>query len=156
MRVLSRERMDWSRVTFTQHMTEAAAIVAACQVVLDFGTVEHATYDVQVLRVLKGTGAPFFATGRNREHPDAFRPFGVRLYISVDLASPREIGGLPTFELASMQLPATARAAILAYVKAKTAGTFGHCHRRRRRFATRLAGDGTDKPAIASLARNTR
>ena len=76
MRVLSGERMDWSRVTFTQHMTEAAAVVAACQVVLDFGDAEHATYDVQVLRVLKGPGAPYFATGRNREHPDAFRPFG--------------------------------------------------------------------------------
>ena len=58
--------------------------------------------------------------------------------------------------LASMQLPAAARAAILAYVKAKTAGTFGHGHRRRHRFATRLAGDGTGKPAIASLARDTR
>jgi len=55
--------------------------------------------------------------------------------------------------LASPQLPAAARAAILAYVEAKTAGTFGHCHRRRRQFATRLDGDGTGEPAIFPLAR---
>lgn len=68
--------MDWRRVTFTQHMTEAAAIEAVCQVVFDFGPAEPTTYEITVLRVLKGSGAPFFATGRDRDRPDAFRPFG--------------------------------------------------------------------------------
>jgi hypothetical protein len=48
--------------------------------------------------------------------------------------------------LASPQLPAAVRAAILAYVAEKTTGTFGHHHRRRRQFATRLAGDGMGEP----------
>jgi len=68
--------MDWRRVVFTEHMTEAAAVEAVCHVVLDFGPEEHATYEVTVLRVLKGGGAPYFATGRDRDRPDAFRPFG--------------------------------------------------------------------------------
>jgi hypothetical protein len=40
--------------------------------------------------------------------------------------------------LASPQLPAAARAAILAYVEAKTAGTFGRAHRRWRAGARRV------------------
>jgi hypothetical protein len=68
--------MDWSRVVFTEHMTEAAAVEAVCHVVFDFGAPEHAAYEITVLRVLKGTGAPYFASGRDRDRPDAFRPFG--------------------------------------------------------------------------------
>ena len=68
--------MDWSRVVFTQHMTEAAAVEAACDVVFDFGSGEQATYEIRVFRVLKGSGAPYFATGAARERPDGFRPFG--------------------------------------------------------------------------------
>ena len=68
--------MDWSRVVFTQHMTEAAAVEAACAVVFDFGSGEQATYEIRVCRVLKGSGAPYFATGTSREQPDGFRPFG--------------------------------------------------------------------------------
>jgi hypothetical protein len=68
--------MDWRRVAFTEHMTEAAAVEAECQVVLDFGPAEHATYEIKVLRVLKGSGAPFFAAGRNRADASAFSPFG--------------------------------------------------------------------------------
>jgi hypothetical protein len=68
--------VDWTRVVFTDHMTEAAAVEATCHVVLDFGGDERATYEITVLRVLKGSGAPWFATGTNRDHPTAFRPFG--------------------------------------------------------------------------------
>jgi hypothetical protein len=67
--------LDWSRVTFTEHMTEAAAVVGECEVVLDFGS-ERATYAVKVYRPLKGGGEAFFAVGTNREDPHAFRPVG--------------------------------------------------------------------------------
>jgi hypothetical protein len=67
--------MDWRRVVFTEHMTEAAALEAACEVVLDFGADERATYRIEVFRVLKGSGAPYFATGASQEGP-GFRPFG--------------------------------------------------------------------------------
>jgi hypothetical protein len=68
--------MYWTRLIFTEHMTEAAAVEAVCHVVFDFGPHERATYEVTVLRVLKGGGAPYFATGRDRDRPDGFRPFG--------------------------------------------------------------------------------
>ena len=69
--------MDWSRVVFTHHMTEAAALEATCDVVFDFGPDEQATYRISVFRVLKGSGAPYFATGESRVDPTAaFRPFG--------------------------------------------------------------------------------
>jgi hypothetical protein len=68
--------MDWRRIAFTEHMTEAAAVEAVCHVVFDFGGGEQATYEITVLRVLKGGGAPYFATGRDRDRTDAFRPFG--------------------------------------------------------------------------------
>jgi hypothetical protein len=69
--------MDWSRVVFTAHMTEAATVVAECQVVFDFPPAEPATYAIKIQRVLKGAGAPFFAVGRRRDDPAAgFQPFG--------------------------------------------------------------------------------
>ena len=69
--------MNWSRVVFTQHMTEAAALEATCDVVFDFGPDEQATYRIEVFRVLKGSGAPYFATGESRADPaTVFRPFG--------------------------------------------------------------------------------
>jgi len=74
--------LDWSRVTFTEHMTEAAAVVGECDVVLDFGS-ERATYAVKVYRPLKGGGEAFFAVGTNREDPAGFRPVG-------DAATPEE------------------------------------------------------------------
>ena len=67
--------MDWQRIAFTRHMTEAAAVVGECHVVLDFGPHERATYGIKVFRALKGDGAPYFATGRTRE-PGGFEPFG--------------------------------------------------------------------------------
>ena len=67
--------LDWSRVTFTEHMTEAAAVVGECEVVLDFGS-ERATYVVKVYRSLKGAGEGFFAVGTSREDPEGFRPVG--------------------------------------------------------------------------------
>lgn len=68
--------MDWQRIVFTEHMTEAAVALGVCHVVFDFGPHERATYEIRVFRVVKGTGAPFFAVGQNRDQPDAFRPFG--------------------------------------------------------------------------------
>ena len=67
--------MDWQRVVFTEHMAEAATLEARCDVVLDFGPDERATYRIEVFRVLKGSGAPWFATGESRDVPE-FRPFG--------------------------------------------------------------------------------
>lgn len=66
--------MDWRRVTFTEHMTEAAALIGECMVVLDFGA-ERATYDVRVYEALKG-GEGFFALGTNRDDPQGYRPVG--------------------------------------------------------------------------------
>jgi hypothetical protein len=67
---------DWSRIQFTEHMTEAAAVVAECQIVLDFGTVEHVTYEIKVYEALKGGGDErYFAVGRSGE-AGAFRPLG--------------------------------------------------------------------------------
>ncbi len=67
--------LDWSRVRFTTHMTEAAAVVGECSVVLDFGPPEQATYDVKVYAALKpADGDPFFAVGTNRADPAGFRP----------------------------------------------------------------------------------
>jgi len=68
--------MDWTRVVFTEHMVEAAALDAVCHVVFDFGPHEQATYEIRVFRVLKGGGAPWFASGRERDRPEGFRPFG--------------------------------------------------------------------------------
>jgi hypothetical protein len=69
--------VDWSRIRLTEHMTEAAAVVGACQVVFDFGATTPICYDVQVLRVLKGASSrPFFAIGTDRADPQGFRPLG--------------------------------------------------------------------------------
>lgn len=69
--------LDWSRVVFTEHMPEAAAVEAQCQVVLDFGPPERVCYEITVLRALKGDAAqPFFAYGRNLDAAGGFRPVG--------------------------------------------------------------------------------
>jgi len=69
--------LDWRRIRFTEHMTEAAAVVAECQVVFDFDGQEHTVYDVQVLEALKGGGSGrYFALATNRDDPGAFRPLG--------------------------------------------------------------------------------
>lgn len=69
--------LDWSRIRFTEHMTEAATVVAECQVVFDFGAMAPVCYDVQVLRVLKGASSrPFFAVATDRADPQGFRPLG--------------------------------------------------------------------------------
>ena len=58
-------------------MVEAAAIVAQCQVALDFEGREQVTYEVKVFRTLKGASpAPFFAVATNLGDPTAFRPIG--------------------------------------------------------------------------------
>src|SRR5262249_45327818 len=62
-----RSSMDWTKIRLTEHMTEAAAVTATCQVVLDFGAGERAAYEVKVLRTLKGAGEPFFALATNLE-----------------------------------------------------------------------------------------
>ena len=49
--------MDWSRVRLTEHMTEAAVVVAECHVVLEFPPGERACYELKVYEALKGGGA---------------------------------------------------------------------------------------------------
>jgi hypothetical protein len=67
--------IDWSRLRFTEHMTEAAAVVGECQTVIDFGSAERAAYELKVYRALKGGGAePYFAIGTNPDDPQGFRP----------------------------------------------------------------------------------
>ena len=69
--------MDWKRITFTEHMTEAAALVGECQIVLDFGTDHRVQYEIKVYEALKGGGHDrWFALGSNPEDRDGFRPFG--------------------------------------------------------------------------------
>jgi hypothetical protein len=69
--------LDWSRVVFTEHMPEAAAVEAQCQIVLDFGPPERVCYEITVLRSLKGEGSqPFFAYGRNLDPASTYRPVG--------------------------------------------------------------------------------
>ena len=69
--------IDWTRVTFTEHMTEAAALVGECQVVIDVGPGERVQYTVKVYESLKGGGGDrFFAIGRNPADVDGYRPFG--------------------------------------------------------------------------------
>jgi hypothetical protein len=67
---------DWSRVRFTEHMIEAAAVVAECRVVLDFGHGGPVTYDVKVFDELKGGGTTrYFAVGTTTP-ADAYQPVG--------------------------------------------------------------------------------
>lgn len=69
--------VDWTRIVFTEHMTEVAVVVGECQVVFDFGTDERTVYDVRVLRGLKGSGAGgHFAVAIDAADPEAFRPVG--------------------------------------------------------------------------------
>jgi hypothetical protein len=67
--------VDWSRVRLTEHMVEAAAVVAECHVVLDFDAGDRTTYEIKVFHDLKGGGAdPYFAVGVNPDDPRGFRP----------------------------------------------------------------------------------
>lgn len=74
--MLARAPMDWRRVTFTTHMTEAAAVVGEATVVFTFEPDPPVTWAVRVFEVLKGAGAPYFATGHDVAAPDGFRAFG--------------------------------------------------------------------------------
>ena len=69
--------VDWSRITLTEHMTEAAAVVGQCEVVIDFDSAERTAYEIRVYQGLKGHGDdPFFAVAINRDDAGAFRPVG--------------------------------------------------------------------------------
>ena len=69
--------VDWSRVAFTEHMTEVAVVVGECQVVFDFGADERVVYDVRVFHSLKGGSAGgHFALAVDAADPEAFRPVG--------------------------------------------------------------------------------
>ena len=69
--------IDWSRVRFTEHMTEAAAVVAECHVVLDFGATAPVAYEIKVYESLKGAADDrYFAVGMNRDDVEGFRPVG--------------------------------------------------------------------------------
>jgi hypothetical protein len=67
--------VDWRRVTLTEHMTEAAAVVGECQVVLDFGPDARVAYEIKVYEALKGDSG-YFAIGRSDADPEGYRPFG--------------------------------------------------------------------------------
>jgi hypothetical protein len=67
--------VDWSRVRFSEHMTEAAAVVGECHVVLDFG--EPLAYEVKIYQALKGGSEDaYFAVGTRRDDPGGYRPTG--------------------------------------------------------------------------------
>ena len=68
--------LDWQRIVFTEHMIEAAAVVAECHVALDFEGDESVAYEVKVYRSLKGDGDPYFAVGVNRDDAAGYRPIG--------------------------------------------------------------------------------
>jgi len=68
--------VDWARVTFTEHMTEAAAVVGECHVVLDFPPAERATYEIKVYAALKGGTEPYFAVGTNVDDAAGYHPVG--------------------------------------------------------------------------------
>ncbi len=69
--------LDWTRITFTDHMVEAAIVVAQCQVAFDFEGREQVAYEVKVFRSLKGASTqPFFAVATSLADPAAFRPLG--------------------------------------------------------------------------------
>lgn len=69
--------LDWTRIILTEHMVEAAALVAECQIVIDFTPTERVAYEIKVYESLKGGGADrFFAVGVNREDREGFHPLG--------------------------------------------------------------------------------
>ena len=67
---------NWQRIVLTEHMVEAAAVVAECHVAFDFEGDETVAYEIKVYRTLKGDGDPYFAVGVNREDASGFRPVG--------------------------------------------------------------------------------
>lgn len=72
-----KDPLDWTRIAFTDHMVEAAAVVAECQVALDFEGREQVCYEIKVFRTLKGASSePFFAVATNRADAASFRPIG--------------------------------------------------------------------------------
>jgi hypothetical protein len=71
------DTLDWTSIAFTDHMVEAAAVVAECQVAFDFEGREQVCYEVKVFHTLKGASSePFFAVATNRADQAAFRPIG--------------------------------------------------------------------------------
>ena len=69
--------IDWSRIQFTEHMTEAAVVIGECHVVLDFGAAARVTYEVKIYEALKGAeGERYFALGIDRDDPHGFQPIG--------------------------------------------------------------------------------
>ncbi len=65
--------LDWARIRIPAQVTEAAAVVAACQVVFATPGDAPATYEITVFEALLGDGARYFAVGRG---PTAFSPVG--------------------------------------------------------------------------------
>jgi len=66
--------IDWSKIVFTEHVTEAAIVIGQTQVVIDFGA-ERASYDILVYEAVKGGGDDrYFAVGTNRDDAGGYRP----------------------------------------------------------------------------------
>ena len=67
--------MDWSRIDFTEYMTEAAVVVSECHVVLRFPGDRTVTYEFKVFEALEdSTEERYFALGLDRKDPEGFRP----------------------------------------------------------------------------------
>jgi hypothetical protein len=63
--------MDWSRVTLTAQMTEAARVVSEAEVVIDFGETARGWFRVRVLEDLRAAddGERYFARAVEKDDP---------------------------------------------------------------------------------------
>jgi hypothetical protein len=69
--------VDWSRVHFTAQVSEAAAVIAECQIVLDVAPDTRVAYEVKIYEALAGGSQDrYFALGTRRDDPHGFHPVG--------------------------------------------------------------------------------
>jgi hypothetical protein len=61
--------MDWRRVPLTEHMTEAAYVVSAAEVVIEFSPEARGWFEVRVFEDLRATDAAerFFARAEEKD-----------------------------------------------------------------------------------------
>jgi hypothetical protein len=64
-----RRGMDWRRVPLTEHMTEAAYVVSAAEVVIEFSPEARGWFEVRVFEDLRATDAAerFFARAEEKD-----------------------------------------------------------------------------------------
>lgn len=63
--------MDWRRVPFTEHMTEAARVISEAEVVIDFPPAARGWFRVTVFEDLRATddAERYFARATEKEDP---------------------------------------------------------------------------------------